>query len=58
MNIPNPDRQFPLPDYNKLCFLKNIIKNPDIIVGDFTYYDDFEDVSNFEKNVKYQTHYW
>ncbi|WP_339916625.1 CatB-related O-acetyltransferase [Yeosuana marina] len=53
MNIPNPDRQFPLPDYNKLCFLKNIIKNPDIIVGDFTYYDDFEDVSNFEKNVKY-----
>ncbi|WP_338359556.1 CatB-related O-acetyltransferase [Yeosuana marina] len=53
MNIPNPDRQFPLPDYNKLCFLKNIIKNPNIIVGDFTYYDDFEDVSNFEKNVKY-----
>ncbi|GAB4162063.1 MAG: Vat family streptogramin A O-acetyltransferase [Winogradskyella sp.] len=53
MNIPNPDRQFPLPDYNKLCFLKNIIKNPNIIVGDFTYYDDFEEVSNFEKNVKY-----
>jgi virginiamycin A acetyltransferase len=22
-------------------------------VSDFTYYDDFEDVSNFEKNVKY-----
>jgi virginiamycin A acetyltransferase len=53
MNIPNPDHQFPLPDYNKLCFLKNSIKNPNIIVGDFTYYDDFKDVSNFEKNVKY-----
>ncbi|WP_397445280.1 CatB-related O-acetyltransferase [Polaribacter sp. R77954] len=53
MNIPNPDRKFPIPDYNKLCFLKNIIKNPNIIVGDYTYYDDFEEVSNFEKNVKY-----
>lgn len=33
--------------------MKNIIKNPNIIVGDFTYYDDFENVENFEKNVKY-----
>ena len=39
--------------YSRLCFLKNIIKNPNIIVGDFTYYDDFENVENFEKNVKY-----
>jgi virginiamycin A acetyltransferase len=53
MKIPNPDHQFPIPDYSKLCFLKNIINNPNIIVGDYTYYDDFEDVSNFEKNVKY-----
>jgi len=36
-----------------LCFLKNIITNPNIIIGDYTYYDDFEDVANFEKNVKY-----
>ena len=53
MNIPNPNTVFPLADYNKLCFLKNLLKNPNIIVGDFTYYDDFEEVSNFEKNVKY-----
>ncbi|NHN28123.1 CatB-related O-acetyltransferase [Flavobacterium jejuense] len=54
MNIPaDPNTVFPLANYDKLCFLKNIIKNPNIIVGDFTYYDDFEDVSNFEKNVKY-----
>ena len=26
---------------------------PNIIVGDYTYYDDFENVENFEKNVKY-----
>ena len=53
MLIPNKDFIFPLEDYNRLCFLKNIIKNPNIIVGDYTYYDDFESVENFEKNVKY-----
>lgn len=53
MKGPDKDSVFPLKDYKKLCFLKNIIKNPNIIVGDYTYYDDFEDVENFEKNVKY-----
>lgn len=50
-----PDKHiiFPLENYRRLCFLKNIITNPNIIVGDYTYYDDFEDVHNFEKNVKY-----
>ena len=53
MNGPDKDTSFPLANYDKLCFLKNIITNPNIIVGDYTYYDDFEDVANFEKNVKY-----
>ena len=53
MQIPDKNQKFPLPNYNRLCFLKNIITNPNIIVGDYTYYDDFEDVHNFEKNVKY-----
>ena len=53
MEIPDKDQTFPLPQYNRLCFLKNIITNPNIIVGDYTYYDDFENVKNFEKNVKY-----
>jgi len=53
MTGPDKNTIFPLESYNRLCFLKNIIKNPNIIVGDFTYYDDFENVENFEKNVKY-----
>jgi len=53
MAAPNKNELFPLPHYNRLCFLKNKIQNPNIIVGDYTYYDDFEDVNNFEKNVKY-----
>lgn len=53
MTSPNKDLKFPLENYDRLCFLKNIIKNPNISVGDYTYYDDFENVENFEKNVKY-----
>lgn len=53
MTGPNKDIKFPLDNYDRLCFLKNVIKNPNIIVGDYTYYDDFENVENFEKNVKY-----
>lgn len=53
MLAPNKTLKFPLKNYNRLCFLKNVVKNPNIIVGDYTYYDDFERVENFEKNVKY-----
>tara|TARA_R110002051_G_scaffold188453_2_gene257878 strand:+ start:207 stop:830 length:624 start_codon:yes stop_codon:yes gene_type:complete len=53
MNGPDKNTKYPLEHYDKLCFLKNIVKNPNIIVGDYTYYDDFENVENFEKNVKY-----
>ena len=50
---PNKDSVFPLENYNRLCYLKNIIKNSNIEVEDYTYYDDFDNVENFEKNVKY-----
>lgn len=50
---PDKDIKFPLENYDRLCFLKNVVNNPNIIVGDYTYYADFENVENFEKNVKY-----
>lgn len=53
MTGPDKNTPFPLAGHDRLCFLKNIVKNPQIIVGDYTYYDDFENVHNFEKNVKY-----
>lgn len=53
LDIPNPTTVYPLANVERLCFLKNIIKNPNIVVGDYTYYDDFETVDNFEKNVRY-----
>jgi virginiamycin A acetyltransferase len=53
LEIPNADEIFPLKGYNTLCFLKNIVKNPNVEVGEYTYYDDFDNVENFEKNIKY-----
>ncbi len=53
MNGPDKNTIYPLENYERLCFLKNVVKNPNISVGDYTYYDDFENVENFEKNVKY-----
>ncbi len=50
---PDPKTVFPLEPYKNMVFLKNIITNPNIIVGDYTYYDDFENPENFLKNVKY-----
>lgn len=51
--MPNPNALYPIEGVKRTVFLKNIIKNPRIIVGDYTYYDDPEDVHNFEKNVLY-----
>ena len=50
---PHPDTLHPIEGVQRTCFLKNIITNPQIIVGDYTYYDDPETVHNFEKNVLY-----
>lgn len=50
---PNPNERFPIENCERTCFLKTIIQSPQIIVGDYTYYDDPEDVYHFEKNVLY-----
>lgn len=52
-NSPSPDQKYPIPDQTRLVYLKNIIKNPNIIVGDYTYYDDFDNPEHFERNVLY-----
>jgi virginiamycin A acetyltransferase len=54
MQGPSPDTIFPMPrGIKRVAFLKPIIKNPNIIVGDYTYYDDPDGPENFEKNVLY-----
>ncbi|NMB56880.1 Vat family streptogramin A O-acetyltransferase [Candidatus Beckwithbacteria bacterium] len=50
---PDPNNPYPMIGQKRVCYLKNIIKNPKIIIGDYTYYDDPKGVENFEKNVLY-----
>lgn len=52
-NGPNPDAVYPRKEIKSLCFVKNIITRPNIIVGDFTYYDDPENPEKFEENILY-----
>ena len=49
----NPDEKHPMPGFPQICFIKNTVYNPKIIIGDYTYYDDPEDSENFERNVLY-----
>lgn len=47
--IPDPNVIFPN-EYKTSCFIKNVIKAPNIFVGDYTYYDDENGPTGFEKN--------
>lgn len=49
--LPDPNIIHPIPGYNKEIYIKPTIKNPYIIVGDFTYIAD----SEFESHV---THHY
>ena len=48
---PDPDRIFPIPDCGTVTLIKPSVTNPNIIVGDFTYYSG----RDFEKQV---THHY
>ena len=52
---PNPNEAFPNPNLPRLCYIKNVVKNPRIIIGDYTYYDDVDGADQFEKHV---THFY
>lgn len=49
----NPQEKHPLKGFPQVCFIKNTVTNPNIIIGDYTYYDDPDDSENFERNVLY-----
>ena len=47
--LPDPNAIYPIAGYEKEIYVKPTIKNPSIIVGDFTYIADYE----FESHVKH-----
>lgn len=50
---PNPDDKEPMKGFPQVGYLKNFITRDNILVGDYTYYDDPDGPENFEKNVLY-----
>ncbi len=55
MHGPDPNAVFPNEKIKSLCFIKNVITRPTIIVGDYTYYDDIDGAERFEEHV---THHY
>ena len=49
----DPKDKHPMKGFPQICFIRNTVSNPNIIIGDYTYYDDPEDSENFERNVLY-----
>ena len=50
---PDPNNREPVDGFPQVGFLKNFITRKNIIVGDYTYYDDPLGPSRFEENVLY-----
>ncbi|MDR6963552.1 Vat family streptogramin A O-acetyltransferase [Shewanella putrefaciens] len=50
---PNPNDKAPMKGFPQVGFLKNFITRENIIVGDYTYYDDPEGPERFESHVLY-----
>ena len=53
MNGPTPESVHPMAGFPQVCFIRNSVKNPNIIIGEYTYYDDPVDSEDFERNVLY-----
>lgn len=47
--LPNPNAIFP-DEYKTSCFIKNVVKAPNISIGDYTCYDDTDHPEYFEQN--------
>lgn len=52
---PDPDKMIPNENIPSVCFIKNVITRPNILVGDYTYYDDADGPEQFEQHV---THHY
>ena len=50
---PDPRNKHPMEGFPQVCFIRNTVRSANIIIGDYTYYDDPEDSEDFERNVLY-----
>ena len=48
MNGPSPNDPHPMKGFPQVGFLKPLVKNPNVVVGEYTYYDDPDGPEHFE----------
>ena len=53
MQYPAPKNLHPMQGFPQICFIKNVVSNSNIIIGNYTYYDDPEDSEKFDRNDLY-----
>lgn len=50
---PDPRDPHPMAGFPQVCFIRNTVSNPNIEIGEYTYYDDPDGAEQFERNVLY-----
>lgn len=55
---PDPNAIYPNEEIKSICYIKNVITRPNIIVGDYTYYDDANEAEKFEEHVLYHYEFY
>lgn len=53
MHGPDPANSHPMAGFSQVCYIRNTVTNPNIVIGEYTYYDDPDGAENFERNVLY-----
>ncbi len=53
MPFPAASNPHPMAGFPQICFIANTVRNPQIEIGAYTYYDDPENSEDFERNVLY-----
>lgn len=50
---PNPNDKFPNPNLPYICYIKNAVDNPNVIIGDYSYYYGNENDLDFSKHISH-----
>ena len=50
-SAPDPMTLHPVPGHRRVVFLKPLVINPNIVVGEYSYYDDPDDPTAFERDA-------
>ncbi len=58
MKYPDPGTKHPVAGFPQVTFIKNFNENPNVIIGDYTYYDDPSGPENFFENILYHFNFY